>query len=160
MAIEEGYFAESIELKVPVNVKSQFDNFVKRGQGSKDKDLEISPFNTMLELWFLSVCIGARNNEQFNTTNINTTTFIRGNIFVGNDSNGLSRKWMIEILEAIAIATENTHEIINDPKDVIRIANNFAAGGIADTLQMLEGEGFALANLHQNILPLLETADY
>jgi len=114
------------------------DEVVKFSQ-TKHADDEViinrqeNPFSRYVDLWFLSVCLGANSVELENYPSAEMHKFHDGSILTRDP-------WRIDMLAALAIGYTRNPEIIDIPKAVINLANNFAASGMPLLLDMLNDE--------------------
>jgi len=93
-------------------------------------DHERNPFNRFVDAWWLSLCIGVKND---------TLVEIGSNSVKFNEGSILSRDpWRITILELVAISKLGEKSLF-EPRKIIDMANNFANAGFHIILDELRG---------------------
>jgi len=123
----------------------------KSTDGRKSRPAQ-SPFPRMIDLWFLAVCIGARKGKRTRVSKEESTKFIEGSIFS-------SDPWRVDMLSLLAIGYTGNTEILNQPREVIQLANELAATGYPEVFQMLEeGRSEPIWNISHQLFELLQTA--
>jgi hypothetical protein len=138
------------ELRIPIEYKDRIDAYTRsRPTGGERHDPEDAPFPRQLDLWFLGVCVGAVKQQRVTLPasryhKFNTAAMLE------NDTD------KIEILELIAIAVTGDPFVIGEPRQVIDIANELAAGGLPEVFQMIEdGNSRAIDNLSDRVQTML-----
>ena len=93
----------------------------KRNPGKSNEE---TPFRLYVDLWFFSLCMCTKLGSHYieDTSNIKCKNFESGSI-LGSSPNRIS------IITTIAISHESDINIIQDSSRMMRIANNYAAGG-------------------------------
>ncbi len=134
------------ELRIPIEYKDKMDAYTRtRPTGGERPNPEDAPFPRQLDLWFMGVCLGAISNERVNLSGNQSHKFNTASM-LENDAE------KIELLELIAIATTGDPYIIGDPRRVIEIANELAAGGLPQVMQMIEdGNSRNIDNLSDKV---------
>ena len=125
--------------------------------GRTDEDIDQSPFRRRVDLWFAGFSLAARKHlKPIDLTKEKTYQFITGGeIFNGEDS------WRIEIITLVAIAIEDSLEVLKDPRRMMNIANGLAAAGISYIIDMLnEGNQNPIWNLSDALDELLRSDSY
>jgi len=84
--------------------------------------------------------MGVQQSVRVPISRDNTVKFVEGTIFT-------SDPWRIQILTMFAIGFKNDAKIIGKPREIIQIANEFAAGGMDFVLEMLKGNSNAMNNI-------------
>lgn len=137
-----------IDLLVPEGLHEEITRYSQReGRVIIDQ----SPFPRMVDMWFLAVCVAAREGiPPADLSGFKARKFHEGSIF-GSDP------WRVHTLMLIAIAQTGTVEIVSEPRKMIAIANGLAFAGLPRVLEMLkDGEGEAIWNLSEAIEMLIK----
>ena len=123
----------NLHLRIPEQDLSGFKRYTstfRPTDGSKT-DIDRSPFDRYVDLWWAALSVGVSEGRQ--STPQKWHDFVTG-VVLGQDP------WRIRALELIAIAeTENT-EILDEPGQVIGIANGYAATGVPILLDAMTGQ--------------------
>ena len=138
---------QAIDINVPVEFHEAFTRYCQR---SANAILDQSPFPRMVDLWFLSVCVGARLGlDPADITKYDTRKIIDGSIF-GSDP------WRVHTLMLIAVGKTGDVEIVSDPRKIMTLANGLAVAGLPMVIEMLkEGDSEPIWNLSDAIDGLL-----
>ena len=120
---------QGIDVSIPVEFHDDITRFSQReGKAIIDQ----SPFPRMVDMWFLAVCIAARDKLQpVDIGKYDTKKIIEGSIF-GSDP------WRVHTLMLIAIAQAKSIEIVSEPRKMMNIANGLAIAGLPRVLDMLQ----------------------
>lgn len=112
--------------------------------------IDQSPFPRMVDFWFLSVCVVARQGmKPFNINKNDTRKIIDGSIF-GSDP------WRVQTLMLIAIGKTGDVQIISEPRKIMALANGLAVVGLPSVIEMLkDGDAEQIWNLSDAIDTLL-----
>lgn len=138
------------ELRIPIEYQEKIEAYtMSRPTGGERLNPEDAPFPRQLDIWFLGVCLGAINNRALRLPANRLHTFNRASM-LENDAD------RIEILELLAISVTGDPYTIRDPRGVIDIANELAAGGLPIVFDMLEeGNSRAIDNLSDKVQSML-----
>lgn len=138
------------ELRIPIEYQNKIESYtLTRPTGGERHNPEDSPFPRQLDIWFLGVCLGAIYERRVKLAANRAHTFNRGAML----ENDVDR---IELLELLAIAVTGDPYTIRDPRGVIDVANELAAGGIPMVFEMLEdGNSRAIDNLSDKVQSML-----
>lgn len=141
------------ELRIPADYEDQIERYTRsRPSGGDRPDPEDAPFPRQVDMWFLAVCLGAINEARVALPANLSHKFNTASVFETDPPR-------IELLELLAIAASGDPYIISDPKKVIDLANEFAAGGLPLVLEMLDsGHSNAMDNLSGQIQRLLRAS--
>lgn len=128
------------DLKFPSKYKDKVEGYCQtRPSGGKKPSIEESPFRRQVDLWYLAICLGVRNDKR--NSDIQTYRFITGEV-LANDPD------KIENLEIIAIAKSEDPYIIGNPNELVEMMNDYAAGGVEILFNLLNsGNSRPLWNL-------------
>lgn len=110
-----------LDLSLPRASRARTDEWVQ----SKGSDRDAAPFPRKLDLWWLALCIGVYENRR---EKVSTEPFFKGSIL---------EPWRIQHLQLLGVCHLGK-ESISHPADVLGMANEFAAFGIAALERMLE----------------------
>ena len=113
------------DLHIATQYHERLDSFVSHS--GKEKKL----FSRWVDAWWLALTIGVRVGRR-SPLPPNVTKFYDGRILS-------SDPWRITHLELLALA-ENGPEALDDPRDVIRMASEYANTGFPDLLDHVVGQ--------------------
>jgi hypothetical protein len=138
---------QGIDINVPVELH---DAFTRYCQTSGNATIDQSPFQRMVDLWFLSVSVAARMGLQpVDIAKYDTRKIIEGSIF-GSDP------WRVHTLMLVAIGTTGDVQIASEPRKMMALANGLAVAGLPKVIDMLkDGEADPIWNLSDSIDGLL-----
>ena len=143
---------QNLELRIPNAYREEVDRFCQTqpGGGARPSP-DDSPFERQVDLWFLAVCIGARKGRRTEMKEKDSHRFMTGEI--------LSRDpHRIELLELLAISYTNDPWIIERESEMIDLANELAATGLPEVIDMLKaGNAKPIWNLTDNLTELEAT---
>jgi len=130
-----------IDLLAPVEHREVYDRYC---QTAGRAVIDQSPFPRMVDFWFTGLALAARKELQpADLSKQETFKFMEGSIF-DRDS------WRVQVVMLIAIATEDSVEIVGEPRRMITIANGLAAVGIPHVVEMLrDGDQDPIWNLSE-----------
>lgn len=124
----------NVDLRLPSAYFDEVKGYCQtRPEGGKKPDPTQSPFPRYVDFWFLSVCVGA-----FNATKLPDEPaggwrgFITGSEGLGSDG------WRVDLLELLAIAARDDAAVVGEPRQVLDIANRYAAAGVPQVLDWLK----------------------
>jgi hypothetical protein len=140
------------ELYLPSDARQAVDKYCQTTQASGERSPLKQPFRRVIDFWVAAVVLGARETERSGRSipqldRSNGWHFIDGVIFEGAPDR-------IELLELIAIAFKSDPFVIDDPAEIITIANGLSSVGYPKLLLMLEPTG---SNALDPILDAFET---
>jgi len=138
---------QNLELRIPEAYRDEVDRFCQTQPGGGTRPPpDDSPFERQIDIWFLAVCIGARKDKR---TKIKSYRFITGEL--------LSRDpYRIESLELLAVSYTDDPWILERPSEIMDLANELAATGLAEIIDMLkDGSAKPIWNLTDNLTELL-----
>ena len=138
---------QAIDINVPVEFHEAFTRYCQR---SADAVIDQSPFPRMVDLWFLSVCVGSRFElKPADITKYDTKKIIDGSIF-GSDP------WRVHTLMLIAISKSGDVQIVSEPRKMMALANGLAVAGLPKVIDMLkDGDAEPIWNLSDAVEMLL-----
>ena len=135
------------QLRIPENEWESVRKYTMtfRSEDGSSADIDRSPFNRYIDLWWAALCLGVR--EGIKSTPSNWHDFVTG-VVLNQDP------WRIRQLELIALAEEKDTKVLEEPGKVIDIANKYAATGIrmlVDTMTGLTEPIWALTGLLRSL---------
>jgi len=139
---------QNLELRIPEAYRDEVDRFCQTQPGGGTRPPpDDSPFERQIDIWFLAVCIGARKGKR--------TQLIRPHRFITGEL--LSRDpYRIESLELLAVSYTDDPWILERPSEIMDLANELAATGLAEIIDMLkDGSAKPIWNLTDNLTELL-----
>lgn len=138
---------QNLELRIPDAYRDEVDRFCQTQPGGGTRPPpDDSPFERQIDIWFLAVCIGAQKGKR---TKVKDHRFITGEL--------LSRDpYRIEFLELLAVSYTDDPWILERPSEIMDLANELAATGLAEIIDMLkDGSAKPIWNLTDNLTELL-----
>lgn len=138
-----------VDLIAPVEQRDVYDRYC---QTAGRAVIDQSPFPRMVDFWFAGLALAARKGMppvDLSKSKQETFKFIEGSIF-DRDS------WRVQAVMLIAIATEDSVEIVGEPRRMMAIANGLAAAGIPLVVDMLRnGDQEPIWNLSEALDEIL-----
>jgi len=101
-----------------------------RPEAGGNPDIDRSPFDRYVDLWWAALCLGVREGRQ--SLPPKWHDFVTG-VVLNQDP------WRIRHLELIALADQGPR-ILEDPGKVIAIANGYAAAGMGTLIDVMTGK--------------------
>ena len=102
-------------------------------------------FPRLVDMWFLALCLGAKQGKKEDLSGVKMHKFMDGTVLS-------SDPWRIDALMLLAIGVTDDTEIVAEPGKIINLANEYAAGGLPDVIDMLrDGDADAIYNLSDNL---------
>lgn len=113
----------NLELRIPKRYLEEFQMYTMtmRGADGSAKDIDRSPFDRYVDLWWAAIGIGVREGRLSEVNEAHK--FVTGVVLN-------QEPWRIIHLELLAIGHSGSTEVLKQPGRVIDIANGFAATGI------------------------------
>ena len=141
---------QAIDINVPVEFHEAFSRYSQSGGNTV---IDQSPFQRMVDIWFLSVCVAARlDMKPADISKYKTRKIIDGSIF-GSDP------WRVHLLMLIAIGKTGDVQIVSDPREMMRLANGLAVAGLPRVIEMLkDGDAEPIWNLSDGIDKILRNS--
>lgn len=116
------------------------------------KDIEEAPFKRYVDFWLLAAAVGASQDHFMTVDPAERHKFITGAVLQRDLAT-------IEFLFLLAITHTGDPFVVQDPRQVLDIAEGYAAGGIPLVKDMMEaGHLPALQNLTRSLVKSLESA--
>ena len=89
--------------------------------------------------------MGAKGGKREDLTGVKMHKFMDGTVLS-------SDPWRIDALMLLAISMTNETAIVAEPAKITNLANEYAAGGLPDVIEMLkDGDADAIYNLSDNL---------
>lgn len=137
---------QTAELRIPESLRDEVSRYCQgpTQEGRKTGHAD-APFPRVVDMWFLALCLGAKMDRREDLTAIKMHKFNDGTVLS-------SDPWRIDALMLLAISLTNDTTIVTEPAKIINLANEYAAGGLADVIDMLkDGDADAIYNLSDNL---------
>ena len=137
---------QTSELRIPESLREEISRYCQGPtQEGRRTGLGEAPFPRMVDMWFLALCLGAKKGRREDLTGIKMHKFMEGTVLS-------SDPWRIDALMLLAISLTNDTAIVSEPGKIINVANEYAAGGLPDVIDMLKhGDADAIYNLSDNL---------
>ena len=133
-----------IELLAPAGQREAYDRYCK----TKDTraNIDQSPFPRKIDFWFTGLALAAREGmKPIDLTTVDTYKFHEGSV-LDSDS------WRVQAVMLIAIAHEDSVDVVANPRRMIAIASGLAAAGVPGVIDMLkDGDQDPIWNLSESI---------
>ena len=107
----------------------RFTSTFRQDDGSV-QDIDNTPFERYVDLWWCAICMGVQDGHRSNPAEWHD--FYTG-VVLNQDP------WRIRQLELIAVSSGGV-AVLSDPGTVIRIANEYAATGLAHIIDRMTGQ--------------------
>ena len=137
---------QTVELRIPESFRDEVSRYCQgpTQEGRKTR-LGEAPFPRMVDMWFLALCLGVKVGRRVDLTGMKMHKFMDGTVLS-------SDPWRIDALMLLAISLTSNTAIVAEPAKVISLANEYAAGGLPDVIDMLkDGDADAIYNLSDNL---------
>lgn len=134
------------DLRIPESYREEVSRYCQGPtQEGRKTGLGEAPFPRMVDMWFLALCLGAKQGKKENLSGVKMHKFMDGTVLS-------SDPWRIDALMLMAIALTDNTEIVAEPGKIINLANEYAAAGLPDVIDMLkDGDADAIYNLSDNL---------
>ena len=103
-----------------VFIDEKFHEIFVNLTGKASDNIEEVPFSKMPDLYICAACVGLKENRFFVSKK-------RRDIFLADAFNA---KYQLPILSVLAYKYKNDIEILNNPKEILKVAEGWANGGI------------------------------
>ena len=144
----DGYYNpfQTAELHIPESFREEVSRYCQGPtQEGRKTALGDAPFPRMVDMWFLALCIGAREGKREELSKTRMHKFMDGTVLS-------SDPWRIDALMLLGIALTGETEAVADPPKIVNLANEYAAGGLTSVLEMLkDGEADAIYSLSDGL---------
>ena len=137
---------QTADLRIPDSYREEVSRYCQGPtQEGRNTGLGEAPFPRMVDMWFLALCLGAKQGNKEDLSGVKMHKFMDGTVLS-------SDPWRIDALMLLAIALTDNTEIVAEPGKIINLANEYAAGGLPDVIDMLkDGDADAIYNLSDNL---------
>ena len=137
---------QTAELRVPESFRDEVSRYCQGPtQEGRKTGLGEAPFPRMVDMWFLALCLGAKKGNKEDLSGVKMHKFMDGTVLS-------SDPWRIDALMLLAISLTKDTTIVGEPAKIINLANEYAAGGLPDVIDMLkDGDADAIYNLSDNL---------
>ena len=137
---------QTAELRIPESFRDEVSRYCQGPtQEGRKTGLGEAPFPRMVDMWFLALCLGAKQGNKEDLSRVKMHKFNDGTVLS-------SDPWRIDALMLLAISLTKETAIAGEPAKIINLANEYAAGGLPDVIDMLKnGDADAIYNLSDNL---------
>ena len=137
---------QTAELRIPESFRDEVSRYCQGPtQEGRKTGLGEAPFPRMVDMWFLALCLGAKRGNKEDLFGVKMHKFMDGTVLS-------SDPWRIDALMLLAISLTKDTTIVGEPAKIINLANEYAAGGLPDVIDMLkDGDADAIYNLSDNL---------
>ena len=141
---------QTAELRIPESFRDDVSRYCQGPtQDGRKTSLGEAPFPRMVDMWFMALCLGAKEGNRTDLSGVKMHKFMDGTVLS-------SDPWRIDALMLMAISLTNDTSIVADPLKIISLANEYAAGGLPRVLEMIkDGDAEAIYNLSDNLESIL-----
>lgn len=123
----------NIDLRFPTAFFEDVKRYCQTRPEGGRADPTQSPFPRYVDFWFLAVCVGAAQSTKLPDEPAGGWRgFITGSEGLGSDG------WRIDLLELLAIAAKDDAAVVGEPREVLDVANRYAAAGVPQVLEWLK----------------------
>lgn len=122
----------NLELRIPDHEWDAVRRFTTtfREEDGSLSDVDKSPFGRYVDLWWAALCLGIHEGRK--TSPSKWHTYMTGVVFN-------QEPWRIRFLELVALA-ESGPSLLEQPGEVIAMANGYAATGIPILIDAMTGQ--------------------
>jgi hypothetical protein len=125
----------NLDLHIPAAYREDVKRYTTTQGGDGNTSIESTPFIRYVDLWAAAAAVGAQVGAYITLDDKDAKhRFIQGSVLQGD----LDR---IEFLLLLAISHTADPFIVKDPRQVLNIAESYAAGGLPIVLEWLDGGG-------------------
>jgi hypothetical protein len=123
----------NLDLRIPEREWEAVRRFTTtfRPEDGSPADIDRSPFDRYVDLWWAAFVIGVREERRSKPSEWHSFTPA---VVFNQDP------WRIRQLELVALAETQGTEVLDDPGQVIAIANEYAATGIGILVDQMTGQ--------------------
>ena len=141
----------NIGIIAPIAQRDAYDQYCQTRTTGK-ATIDRTPFRRTIDLWFTGLALAARRQlRPINFKDHKTFRLTTGATFDRNS-------WQIQALMLIAIAVDESVEVVQNPRRMMDIANSLAAAGVPYIVEMLrEGNQYPIWNLSDALDDLLRS---
>ena len=137
---------QTADLRIPESFREDVSRYCQgpTQEGRKTR-LGEAPFPRIVDMWFLALCLGAKDGNREDLTGVKMHKFMDGTVLS-------SDPWRIDALMLLAISLTKEAAIVAEPAKIMNLANEYAAGGLPVVIDMLkDGDADAIYNLSDNL---------
>jgi hypothetical protein len=123
----------NLQLRIPEHEWEAVRRFTTtfRPEDGADPNIDQSPFGRYVDLWWAALIVGVREGRR--STPSGWHDFITGVVFNQDP-------WRIRQLELLALAETKKTDVLDDPGQIISMANEYAATGIRILIDEMTGQ--------------------
>ena len=128
----------------------QRDDYVRFCQTENPSPSDEAPFPRRVDMWFASVALAARNGlRPVDLRSRSPVQFVQGDIFDPD-------AWRVRVLMLLALAIDQSIDVVENPGRMMAIANGLAAAGQPLVVEMINrGQDRPIWNLSTALEELL-----
>ena len=123
----------NLQLRIPEHEWEAVRRFTTtfRPEDGSDPNIDQSPFNRYVDLWWAALIVGVREGRR--SKPLEWHDFTPAVVFNQDP-------WRIRQLELLALAEAGNTDVLDDPGQVISMANEYAATGIGILIDQMTGQ--------------------
>ena len=138
----------NVDLHVPKAYRDALSRYTTSQGGKGDTSPDTTPFHRYVDMWFMALAVGAEKSlyiSEFDRHRFMTGAVLQGDIA------------RIEFLQMVAIRHEDDPFVVSKPRQVVDIADGYAAGGMPVVIDWLEDHSRTpLMSLTRNVTQFLD----
>jgi hypothetical protein len=123
----------NLQLRIPEHEWEAVRRFTTtfRPEDGSEPNIDRSPFNRYVDLWWAALIIGVREGRR--SKSVEWHDFTPAVVFNQDP-------WRIRQLELLALAEAGDTDVLDDPGQIISMANEYAATGIGILIDQMTGQ--------------------
>ena len=123
----------NLQLRIPEREWEAVRRFTTtfRPEDGSDPNIDQSPFNRYVDLWWAALIVGVREGRR--SKPLEWHDFTPAVVFNQDP-------WRIRQLELLALAEAGNTDVLDDPGQIISMANEYAATGIGILIDQMTGQ--------------------
>lgn len=138
---------QAMELRLPSSYRDEISRYCQGAtQDGRGAGIGEAPFPRIVDMWFLALCLAAKAGKKDGELAADKTyKFMDGTVLS-------SDPWRIDVLMMLAVSLTGETEIVAQPRQIMQLANQLAAAGMSDVMDLLKnGDADAIYNLSDNL---------
>lgn len=122
----------NLPLRIPKSQRERVDRFTQTHRDEKGQaaDIDRAPFRRYVDVWWAGVCLGANLGDRQPIDDPHD--FVTGVVFN-------SDPYRIVELQLLALAETGDPDVLAQPGEILRIANEYAAVGVSRLTDVMTG---------------------
>ena len=123
----------NLQLRIPEHEWEAVRRFTTtfRPEDGSEPNIDRSPFNRYVDLWWAALIVGVREGRR--SKSVEWHDFTPAVVFNQDP-------WRIRQLELLALADAGNTDVLDDPGQIISMANEYAATGIGILIDQMTGQ--------------------